>query len=67
MINAPSSNAHVDGSHVRVGSKSEADALQAMPRLDVNQLPVVTDDRLEGMVSRDQLLQLIQAHKELRA
>jgi CBS domain-containing protein len=46
---------------------SAADALQAMARHDVNQLPVVSDGRLEGMVSRGQLLQLIQSHKERRA
>jgi CBS domain-containing protein len=45
---------------------SATEALQAMARYDVNQLPVVTDGHLAGIVSRGQLLQVIESHRELR-
>lgn len=41
------------------------EALQAMGREDVNQLPVVSDGRMEGMVSRSQIVQVLQARAEL--
>jgi CBS domain-containing protein len=44
-----------------------SEALKAMAREDVNQLPVVSDGRLEGIVSRAHILQLLQSREELKA
>jgi Zn-dependent protease/predicted transcriptional regulator len=44
-----------------------SEALKVMAREDVNQLPVVSDDHLEGMVSRAHILQLLQSRAELKA
>ncbi len=41
------------------------EALKLMAREDVNQLPVVSEGRLEGIVSRSHILQLLQAQSEL--
>jgi CBS domain-containing protein len=41
------------------------DALDLMSRQNVNQLPVVTDGRLEGLLSRGHVLQLLQTRAEL--
>lgn len=43
------------------------DALKTMVREDLNQLPVVSDGRLEGMISRAHVLQLLESRAELRA
>lgn len=40
-------------------------AMEMMAREDVNQLPVVSDGHLEGIVSRAHVLQLLQARAEL--
>jgi CBS domain-containing protein len=42
-------------------------ALEVMGREDVNQLPVVKDGHLEGIVSRSHILRLLQTRAELRA
>ncbi len=42
------------------------EAVTTMAREDVNQLPVVTDGRLEGIVTRGHILQLLQSRAELR-
>jgi Zn-dependent protease/CBS domain-containing protein len=42
-------------------------AMEMMTREDVNQLPVVADGHVEGVVSRAHILQLLQAHSELKA
>jgi len=42
-----------------------ADALESMGRDDVNQLPVVSDHRLEGVISRSHVLRLLQARADL--
>ena len=42
------------------------EAFTTMAREDVNQLPVVTDGRLEGIVTRGHILQLLQSRAELR-
>lgn len=44
---------------------SLADTLTLMNRHDVNQLPVLSNSRVDGMVSRAQLLRLVQAQAEL--
>jgi CBS domain-containing protein len=41
------------------------DALQTMGREDLNQLPVVSNGRMEGMLSRGQIVQVLQARAEL--
>jgi Zn-dependent protease len=43
------------------------EAFTLMAREDLNQLPVVSGGRLEGIVSRGQILQLLQSRAELRA
>jgi Zn-dependent protease/CBS domain-containing protein len=42
------------------------EAVTTMAREDVNQLPVVTDGRLEGIVTRGHILQLLQSRAELK-
>ena len=42
------------------------EAFTMMAREDLNQLPVVSRGRLEGIVSRGQILQLLQSRAELR-
>jgi Zn-dependent protease/predicted transcriptional regulator len=42
------------------------DALTLMGREDVNQLPVVSEGKFEGMVGRRHILQLLQARADLR-
>jgi Zn-dependent protease/predicted transcriptional regulator len=44
-----------------------AEALKTMARNDVNQLPVVANGRLEGVVTRTHILQLLQSRTELKA
>jgi predicted transcriptional regulator len=41
------------------------DAFKAMATDDVNQLPVVSGDRLEGVVTRGQILQVLKSRTEL--
>jgi Zn-dependent protease/predicted transcriptional regulator len=42
------------------------EALEIMAREDLNQLPVVSDGRLEGVISRGQVLRYLQTRSELR-
>jgi Zn-dependent protease/predicted transcriptional regulator len=44
-----------------------ADALEAMAREDVNQLPVASNGRFDGMVSREHIIRLLQARQELQS
>ena len=49
-----------------VGPQTPAvQALQLMGREDMNQLPVISDGHLEGVVTRGHLLQFLSAHTEL--
>jgi CBS domain-containing protein len=41
-------------------------ALESMSRYDLNQLPVVSNHHLEGVLSRTQVLSYLQTHAELR-
>ena len=41
-------------------------ALESMSRYDLNQLPVVSNSHLEGVLSRAQVLSYLQTHAELR-
>ena len=41
-------------------------ALESMSRYDLNQLPVISDHHLEGVLSRAQVLGYLQTHAELR-
>jgi Zn-dependent protease/predicted transcriptional regulator len=52
--------------HVITPDTPVMDALKLMARNDVNQLPVVANGTLEGIVSRSQLVQLLQVRSELR-
>jgi CBS domain-containing protein len=42
------------------------EALETMAREDVNQLPVMSNGDLEGVVSRAHVLQVLQARAELK-
>jgi len=42
-------------------------ALESMSRYDLNQLPVLSGNRLEGVLSRSEVLSYLQTHAELRA
>jgi len=44
---------------------SVADAFDAMRRYDVNQVPVVSDGHLDGIVTRGDVIQLLEARAEL--
>ena len=49
-----------------VGPQTPAvQALQLMGREDMNQLPVISDGHLEGVITRGHLLQFLSAHAEL--
>jgi CBS domain-containing protein len=43
-----------------------AEVLETMGREDLNQLPVVSDGKLAGVISRGQVLQYLQTRMELR-
>ncbi len=45
---------------------SLASALEAMGRYDLNQLPVVSDNRLKGVLSRSDVLSYLQTHAEMQ-
>jgi len=51
--------------HIITPDTQVTDALKLMAGNDVNQLPVVTNGTLQGVVSRSQLMQLLQAQSEL--
>jgi Zn-dependent protease len=52
--------------HIITPDTPVADALKLMVRSDVNQLPVVANGTLQGMVSRSQLMHLLAVRSELR-
>ena len=52
--------------HVITPDTPALDALKLVTSKDVNQLPVVANGTLQGVVSRSQLLQLLQVRSELR-
>jgi CBS domain-containing protein len=43
-----------------------ATALEAMTRYDLNQLPVVSDHHLDGVLSRSEVIGYLQTHAELQ-
>jgi CBS domain-containing protein len=45
---------------------SAADALELLARENVHQLPVVANGQLEGIVSREHILQAIMIRRELK-
>ncbi len=51
--------------HIIIPDTPVVDALKLMARSDVNQLPVVTNGTLQGIVSRAQLMQLLAIRSEL--
>jgi len=52
--------------HVITPDTQVLDALKLMAVNDVNQLPVVADGALQGILSRSHLMQVLQARSELR-
>ena len=52
--------------HIITPDTQVLDALKLMAGKDVNQLPVVANGTLQGIVSRSQLVQLLQARSELQ-
>ena len=52
--------------HIVTPDTPALDALKLVARNDVNQLPVVANGALQGIVSRSQLVQLLQVRSELR-
>lgn len=57
----------IKGIHAVSPETPLADALELMAREDVNQLPVVENGRLEGVLSRGHVLQVLQTRSELKA
>ncbi|MFB3917108.1 MAG: M50 family metallopeptidase [Terriglobales bacterium] len=57
----------VDRVHVVSPSTPLFEALQLMGREDINQLPVLSNGRLEGILSRSHVLQVLQSRAELAA
>jgi Zn-dependent protease len=53
--------------HTVAPQTSVIKALEVMGREDLNQLPVVRDGHLEGIISRSHILRLLQTRAELRA
>jgi CBS domain-containing protein len=56
----------VDKLHSVKPTTSLTDALETMGREDVNQLPVVRNSHVEGIVSRGHILRLLQTRAELQ-
>ena len=52
--------------HIVTPDSPVLDALRLVARYDVNQLPVVANGALQGMVSRSQLVQLLQVRSDLQ-
>ncbi|HJP92879.1 MAG TPA: site-2 protease family protein [Pyrinomonadaceae bacterium] len=57
----------VEKLHTVKPEASAAEALEIMARDDVNQLPVIRNGHLEGMISRSHILQVLQTRAELHA
>ena len=55
----------LDQLHTVQPETSVIDALERMSKDDVNQLPVITDNHLEGVISRANVLQFLQTRAEL--
>lgn len=55
----------LDQLHVVKPEAAVSEALEMMGREDINQIPVVTDGRLEGIISRSHILQVIRTRAEL--
>ena len=57
----------LDGLRTVPPESSVADSLETMAREDVHQLPVVSEGRLQGVISRGDVLRVLKAREELRA
>jgi Zn-dependent protease/CBS domain-containing protein len=55
----------LDRIHAVAGSTPVLRAMEIMAREDVNQLPVISDGRFEGIVTRAHILQLLHSRSEL--
>jgi Zn-dependent protease/predicted transcriptional regulator len=56
----------LDDLHAVAPDTSLTSALESMSRYDLNQLPVISDKHLEGVLSRAQVLSYLQTHAELK-
>ncbi|HXJ93001.1 MAG TPA: site-2 protease family protein [Terriglobia bacterium] len=56
----------LDSLHIITPDTQVLDALKLMASNDVNQLPVVANGTLQGILSRSQVMQLLQARSELQ-
>jgi len=56
----------LDSLHIVTPDTQVLDALKLMASNDVNQLPVVANGTLQGILSRSQVMQLLQARSELQ-
>lgn len=56
----------LDDLHAVAPDASLTSALESMSRNDLNQLPVISDKHLEGVLSRAQVLSYLQTHAELK-
>jgi len=57
----------LDQLHTIRPEASAAEVLETMARDDLNQLPVIRDGHLEGMISRTHILQVLQTRAEVHA
>jgi Zn-dependent protease/predicted transcriptional regulator len=57
----------VDDLHAVAPEASLSSALESMSRYDLNQLPVISNRHLEGVLSRAEVLGYLQTHAELRS
>ena len=57
----------LDELHIITPDTQVLDALKLMAGNDVNQLPVVANGTLQGIVSRSHLMQLLQARSDLQS
>jgi CBS domain-containing protein len=55
----------IEGLHVVSPEMPVAEALEIIGREDVNQLPVISNGRIEGIISRDRILNHLLTRQEL--
>jgi CBS domain-containing protein len=55
----------LDKLHAVTPETKATEALEVMAREDLNQLPVVSDHRVEGMLSRSNILEALRSRREL--
>ncbi len=55
----------IENLHVVAPEMPVAEALEIIGREDVNQLPVISNGRIEGIISRDRILNHLVTRQEL--